>query len=69
MTPEEIIDYNKLYKHWIDNINIIGEGLTKWESDFMESITTQVTRGTLFDGLILSPKQSEIVQRIYEQRT
>jgi len=49
---------------WIDYINEHGINLTKWEEDFMESITDQfAVRNSLSD------KQEEILERIYTDKT
>lgn len=54
----------EVLRDWIDQINERGRGLTKWEEDFMDSITEQFAeRGSL------SPKQTEILERIYADRT
>jgi hypothetical protein len=49
---------------WIDMVNESGRGLTKWELDFMESITDQFAH-----TLSLSPRQEEILERIYAEKT
>ena len=55
--PEIILD-------WITAINDYGRNLTKWEEDFMESITEQFkTRNWISD------KQEEILERIYADKT
>ena len=56
--PKEVIE------HWINMINTEGRNLSKWERDFMDSITEQFEeRGSI------SNKQEEIVERIYADRT
>lgn len=56
--PKEVIE------HWIQTINEEGRDLTKWEDDFMESVTEQFEeRGTVSD------KQEEIIERIYADKT
>ena len=56
--PPEVI------QSWIDHINDHGINLTKWEEDFMESITDQfAVRNSLSD------KQEEILERIYVNKT
>ena len=48
----------------IDEVNMHGVNLTKWEKDFMESITEQ------FAGRkSISDKQEEILERIYAEKT
>lgn len=50
--------------HWLTTVNEEAVGLTKWERDFMESITEQWDRtGSL------SRKQQEILERIYADKT
>ncbi len=49
---------------WIEKINNEGRDLSKWELDFMESITDQWERGGPF-----STRQAEIVERIYAEKT
>lgn len=52
------------YKDWIETIQIRGRGLTKWEEDFVESVSEQLTaRGSL------SPRQADILERIYAEKT
>ena len=55
--PQVIID-------WITEINDNGRDLTKWELDFMESITEQFEKRNW-----ISDKQEEIVERIYVDKT
>ena len=54
----------KLVEEWINYINEHGVNLTKWELDFMESITEQFE---LYRRL--SDKQVDIVERIYTDKT
>ncbi len=49
---------------WIELINEEGKGLSKWELDFMESITDQFERKQW-----ISDKQEEILERIYAEKT
>ena len=51
--PEIILD-------WITVVNDYGRDLTKWEEDFMESITEQFRAHNW-----ISDKQEEILERIY----
>lgn len=45
---------------WLQEIEENGKGLTKWEEDFITSITEQFQRtGSLSD------KQEDILERIY----
>jgi uncharacterized membrane-anchored protein len=49
---------------WIEAVETEGRGLTKWEQDFIESISEQFAeRGSLSD------KQEEILERIYAEKT
>jgi len=51
-------------EQWINTINEEGTNLTKWEQDFMESITEQFSiRNTVSD------RQEEIIERIYAEKT
>lgn len=49
---------------WLDGAIYGGEGLTKWEVDFITSISDQLDR-TGF----LSERQIDILERIYSERT
>jgi len=55
----------KLYHSWIDAcINEHKKRLSKWEEEFLESISDQLDRsGTL------SERQAEILERIYAEKT
>ena len=54
----------EIIQSWIDYINDNRINLTKWEEDFMESITDQfAVRNSLSD------KQEEILERIYVNKT
>jgi hypothetical protein len=56
--PKEVI------REWIELVNDEGRGLTKWEEDFMDSLTEQFEeRGSISD------RQEEILERIYAERT
>lgn len=50
--------------NWIKTINEEGVNLTKWELDFMASITAQFERKNS-----ISDKQEVIVERIYADKT
>jgi hypothetical protein len=50
-------------EYWIDTINNDGINLTKWELDFMESITEQFNKYHK-----ISDKQEAIVERIYTDK-
>jgi len=49
---------------WIDEVNDQGQKLTKWELDFMDSITDQFDRTSS-----LSERQEETLERIYANKT
>ena len=56
--PKEVI------AQWIATINEEGRNLSKWETDFMESVTEQFEeRGSV------SEKQQELIERIYAEKT
>jgi hypothetical protein len=56
--PKEVI------AGWIITINEEGRNLSKWELDFMDSVTEQFEeRGSVSD------KQEEIIERIYADKT
>jgi hypothetical protein len=56
--PKEVI------REWIELVNDEGRGLTKWEEDFMDSLTEQFEEcGSISD------RQEEILERIYAERT
>lgn len=51
--------------HWINTVNTEAlHKLTKWELDFMESITEQFEKRNS-----ISDKQEEILERIYAEKT
>lgn len=54
----------ELIQHWINEINEHGVNLSKWEKDFMESISEQFEKYKT-----ISDKQEEIVERIYTDKT
>lgn len=49
---------------WLDQIEQNGRGLTKWEEDFVESVSEQ-----FIDTGSISDKQEEILERIYAEKT
>ena len=49
---------------WIELVNTEGRGLSRWEQDFMDSITQQ-----FYETASLSDRQEEILERIYSERT
>jgi hypothetical protein len=51
-------------KGWIDAVNQTGRGLTDWEEHFMESLTEQWA-----DYETMSPKQEEVLEKIYAEKT
>ncbi len=50
--------------NWIITVNDEGKNLSKWELDFMESITEQFVAYNR-----ISDKQEEILERIYSEKT
>ena len=49
---------------WIEAIQEQGRGLSKWEEDFVDSVSEQLSsRGTL------SERQEETLERIYAEKT
>jgi hypothetical protein len=49
---------------WIDKIQEEGRGLSKWEQDFVQSVSNQFCeRGSISD------RQEEILERIYAEKT
>lgn len=54
----------QVIEDWINHVNERGVNLTKWEKDFMESITEQFA-----NRRSLSDKQEEILERIYAEKT
>lgn len=54
----------QVIEHWINMVNIEGRDLTKWEEDFMFSITEQwAARKSISD------KQEAVLERIYVHKT
>jgi hypothetical protein len=52
------------WQYWIETIQTEGKYLSKWEKDFVESISDQLqTKGRLFE------RQVEILERIYSEKT
>lgn len=54
----------QVIEEWITHVNEHGLNLTKWEEDFMDSITEQFTNWNK-----ISDKQEEILERIYTEKT
>ncbi len=50
--------------HWIEEIDLHGRGLTKWEEDFVDSLRDQLERRGM-----LSERQIEILERMYSEKT
>ena len=51
-------------EHWISEIQHHGRDLSEWEDHFVESVEIQLAqKGSL------SPKQEEILERIYAEKT
>ena len=57
-------DETELHKYWIEVIQTEGANLTKWESDFIDSLDEWIKSGRK-----LSEKQIEILERIYANKT
>jgi uncharacterized membrane-anchored protein len=55
---------SSVIKDWIDRVNSEGRNLTKWEENFMESITEQFENSGS-----LSDRQEEILEKIYAEKT
>lgn len=57
-------DRQKLYENWIEAcLNESKKRLTRWEEEFLESISDQIARtGSL------SERQAEILERIYVEK-
>lgn len=53
-----------IIENWIETVNTEGKKLSKWELDFMESITDQFASKNW-----LSDRQEEILERIYTEKT
>ncbi len=54
----------QVIESWITLVNEEGKRLSKWELDFMDSITDQFERRNW-----ISDKQEEILERIYAEKT
>lgn len=54
----------KVIQSWIDDVINVGRGLTKWENEFIADIDQQFR-----ESGSLSPKQEEILERIYANKT
>lgn len=57
-----------LYKSWVTAIQEDGVNVTKWESDFVESLDEQLEKKQQKEEP-LSDKQAEILERIYAEKT
>lgn len=53
-----------ILRQWIDDVNTLGRGLSKWEENFMISITDQFDRSGR-----LSERQIAILEQIYAEKT
>ena len=63
MSAKKIRQPATVIESWLEAIEAEGRGLTKWENDFVTSVSEQFSeRGTL------SEKQEEILERIYTDR-
>lgn len=54
---------------WIEMVNTEGRGLSKWEQEFMESITERFIDPSSDRLGTLSDRQEEILERIYSDKT
>lgn len=54
----------EVIREWIKLVNDEGHDLTKWEEDFMESITQQ-----FYETASISDRQEEILETIYANKT
>lgn len=61
MNPEQL---SKIQSHQVEEIRQNGRGLSDWELNFIMSIKRQ-----LEEGRQLSIKQTEVLDRIYEEKT
>jgi hypothetical protein len=59
-----MIQPSQVIENWITTVNEEGRNLTKWELDFMDSISEQFATKQW-----LSDKQEEILERIYSEKT
>jgi hypothetical protein len=60
MTPEQ----QKAAEHFIKELESTSRPLSKWEENFLESVTDQFSRVRQ-----LSDKQFEILERLYAEKT
>jgi len=51
-------------RRWIEDVNTTGRNLSKWEEDFMESLTDQ-----FIERESISDRQEEILERIRNDKT
>lgn len=64
LSDKDRIAQKALITHMLECLASPSKELTKWEQDFVASITTQFeTRGTLSD------RQIEILDKIYSEKT
>jgi len=54
----------EVIQQWIDHVNENGVNLSKWELDFMESVTEFFSQRSW-----ISDKQEDILERIYTDKT
>ena len=54
----------KTLRHWIDTCRDMGRDLTEWEEEFLSNVDGQLSQN---GGL--SPRQIEIIERIYAEKT
>ena len=59
------MNHDKLIlENWIDVIKTEGQGLTKWEIDFIDNVEFQLTSHGY-----LTERQEEILERVYSEKT
>ena len=51
-------------ERWLDEIEAHGTNLTTWEAEFVEAMQVRRDLGNTF-----TPKQAEVIERIYAERT
>lgn len=54
----------KTIQYWAETIQNEGKNLSKWEEDFVESLSDQIR-----EKFWISEKQEEILERIYAEKT
>ena len=59
------VERRRLADDWMEAIKMTGRNLSSWETDFVDSLDTQMAR----PGFAPSPKQMLHIERIYAERT